>query len=171
MKPSIYLLVEEAARLLLSKDLSISVAESCTGGMLAAAITSIPGASRFFKGGIIAYSNEAKEHLLHVPVETIEEFGAVSEETVDSLAESGRKTFGTTTAVSISGVAGPDGGTAAKPGGLVFIGAIVGDKKRIFKHNFEGNRQQVREAATECALRHLLEMLQDKKAGSRKAKN
>jgi PncC family amidohydrolase len=163
MKPSIYLLVEETARLLLSKHHSIAVAESCTGGMLAAAITSIPGASQFFKGGVIAYSNEAKEQVLGVPAAVLDTEGAVSEATVTLMAAAVKKKFGTSCAAAISGIAGPDGGSREKPVGLVFISLIAGTKKKAFRHTFEGNRQQIRECATESALRHLLDMVGTKK--------
>jgi PncC family amidohydrolase len=163
MKPSIYLLVEEMSRALLAKHHTLAVAESCTGGMVAEAITGIPGVSRFFKGGVTAYSNEAKEKLLCIPAAVLDRYGAVSGETVTLMAENIRKELKTTCAVAVSGIAGPDGGTAKKPVGLVFISVIAGTKKHTCSHEFEGNRQQIRECATEAALRHLLELLQTKK--------
>lgn len=163
MNPTVYLLAEEVSRLLLKRKKTIAVAESCTGGLLGGALTGIPGASDFFRGGIIAYSNDIKQSVLGIPEDLLKKHGAVSEACVDAMASSIKKTFKTNSAAAITGIAGPGGGSAKKPVGLVFITAIVGTKSKTCRHNFEGSRQQVRECAVEWALRQLLDLLETKK--------
>ena len=118
MKPE-----EEIGELLKAKNLSLSTAESCTGGGIAALITSVPGSSEYFNGGIVAYSNEIKKDLLHVSAETLAKYGAVSRETVIEMVKGAMKTLKTDCAVATSGIAGPGGGTPEKPVGTVWIAA------------------------------------------------
>jgi PncC family amidohydrolase len=106
----------------LERGLKVAVAESCTGGLIAAAITEIPGSSGYFLGGVVSYSNDAKESLLDVPHALLEERGAVSREVAAAMAAGARARFGADLAVAVTGVAGPDGGTLDKPVGLVYIG-------------------------------------------------
>ncbi|HEX7510996.1 MAG TPA: nicotinamide-nucleotide amidohydrolase family protein, partial [Chitinivibrionales bacterium] len=107
--------------LLIEKGLTLSVAESCTGGMIGAAITSVAGSSKYFKGGVIAYANEIKEKVLGVPKELLETKGAVSAEVVEVMARGVAELCKTQCGIAVSGIAGPDGGTDEKPVGLVFI--------------------------------------------------
>ena len=114
---------------LMEKDITISSAESCTGGMFAEKLTSVPGISAVFGRSFVTYSNEAKEEILGVKKETLEKHGAVSEETAMEMAKGLRKVSGSRICVSVTGVAGPDGGTPEKPVGLVYIGAVCDDKE------------------------------------------
>ena len=114
---------------LMAKNITISSAESCTGGMFAEKLTSVPGISAVFGRSFVTYSNEAKEEILGVKKETLEKHGAVSEETAMEMAKGLRKVSGSRICVSVTGVAGPDGGTPEKPVGLVFIGAVCDDKE------------------------------------------
>lgn len=116
-------LEEEIGELLKAKNLSLSTAESCTGGGIAALITSVPGSSEYFNGGIVAYSNEIKQDLLHVSAETLARHGAVSRETVVEMVKGAMKTLKTDCAVATSGIAGPGGGTQEKPVGTIWIAA------------------------------------------------
>ena len=122
-------LVQVVCRKLMEKGLTISSAESCTGGMFAAALTDTAGISSCFNRGLVTYSNEAKMQELGVKAETLEKYGAVSEETAMEMAEGLKKVSGSDICVSVTGVAGPGGGTPEKPVGLVYIGFIYGDKK------------------------------------------
>ncbi len=114
---------------LMAKNITISSAESCTGGMFAEKLTSVPGISAVFGRSFVTYSNEAKEEILGVKKETLEKHGAVSEETAMEMAKGLRKVSGSRICVSVTGVAGPDGGTPEKPVGLVYIGAVCDDKE------------------------------------------
>lgn len=128
------LLESKIGEILLEKNLTLSVAESCTGGLLASKITDISGSSKYFKGGICVYSNEAKINLLGVEKKTIEKFGAVSEETALEMALNARKKFDSDIGLSTTGIAGPTGGSVEKPVGLVWIG--YSDKTRTFAKKF-----------------------------------
>ena len=112
---------EELGNLLKSKKLSLSTAESCTGGGVAAAITSVAGSSEYFMGGIVAYSNDVKVSLLHVSSETLEKYGAVSRETFMEMAAGAMNTLKTDCAIATSGIAGPGGGSLEKPVGTIWI--------------------------------------------------
>ena len=112
---------EELGNLLKSKKLSLSTAESCTGGGVAAAITSVAGSSEYFTGGIVAYSNDVKVSLLHVSSETLEKYGAVSRETGMEMAAGAMNTLKTDCAIATSGIAGPGGGSLEKPVGTIWI--------------------------------------------------
>lgn len=109
-------------------QMTLSTAESCTGGGVAALVTSVPGSSEYFKGGIVAYSNEVKMRLLSVSPETLEKHGAVSRETVIEMVRGAMKTLKTDCAVATSGVAGPGGGTPEKPVGTIWMAVACGDK-------------------------------------------
>lgn len=130
-------LEEEVGGMLKSKKLSLSTAESCTGGGIASLITSVPGSSEYFNGGIVAYSNEVKMSLLHVSAETLERHGAVSRETVIEMVKGAMKTLKTDCAVATSGIAGPGGGTLEKPVGTVWIAAAY--KNEIVTMKQEGD--------------------------------
>ena len=122
-------LVQVVCRKLMEKELTISSAESCTGGMFAAALTEVSGISKSFQRGLVTYSNEAKMDELGVSSDTLEKYGAVSEETAIEMAEGLKRVSGSDICISVTGIAGPGGGTREKPVGLVYIGFIYGDKK------------------------------------------
>lgn len=135
------------AKLLVDKKLTIGTSESCTGGLLGAGLIDYPGISISFLEGAITYSNEAKIKTLGVKGETLEKFGAVSEETAREMAEGIRKRCGADIGVSTTGIAGPDGGTDDKPVGLVYIGLSIGDKTIVTRNVFNGDRNSVRRRA------------------------
>ena len=131
---------------------TVAVAESCTGGMVAERLTSVAGSSRYFVGGMVVYSNELKTKLADVPALLIEEYGAVSREVAAALAEGVRDRCNTTIGVGITGVAGPTGGTAEKPVGLVFHAITDEDGTDVVERLFTGDRQRVRRFASQQAL-------------------
>ena len=128
---------EKVGELLKSQKMTLSTAESCTGGGVAALITSVPGSSEYFKGGIVAYSNEAKTSLLHVSPETLEKHGAVSQETVIEMARGAMDALKTDCAIATSGIAGPGGGTPQKPVGTIWM--AVACKGKIVTRQEEGD--------------------------------
>jgi nicotinamide-nucleotide amidase len=144
---------------LLAKNWTITCAESCTGGGIGYAITAISGSSTWFKQGIISYSNEAKQQLLGVSAQTLDNFGAVSLETVKEMAQGAAKIAQAQVAISVSGIAGPDGGTKQKPVGTVCFGFYVDGQTSSVVQLFKGNRQQVREKSVEFALSKVLKMV------------
>lgn len=152
-------LTENIAELLKAKKATLAIAESCTGGMLGAEITSISGASEFFIGGEITYSNWAKTQRLCISEETLKKFGAVSEQTACEMAENVRNIFHTSYGISITGIAGPTGGSPEKPVGTVWIGisSSKGTYAKLF--NFGDNRQINRERAVFSALNELKRVL------------
>jgi len=131
---------------------TLSVAESCTGGLAAHRITNVSGSSLYFKQSVVVYSNESKIKLLEVNQDTLNAFGAVSEQTALEMAEGMRNKAVTDYAVSITGIAGPTGGTPERPVGLVYIAICGPDVKQVYKYNFNGNRVEIRERATNQAL-------------------
>lgn len=141
------------AQLLKEKGLVITTAESCTGGLIAGTLVNAAGISSSFNEGYITYSNKAKEKLLGVKNETLETFGAVSTETAQEMAEGARKASGADVAIVSTGIAGPDGGTAEKPVGLVYLGCCgKSGNTTVERHIFTGDRQEVRKQAVEAAL-------------------
>jgi len=140
----------------------IATAESCTGGMIAAALTAVAGSSAVFERGFVTYTNQAKAEMLGVPEPLLEEHGAVSEPVARAMAEGALQRSAADIAVSVTGIAGPGGGTTTKPVGLVHLAAAgSGYNTKHAREIFEGDRQAVRAAATERALAMLLEMLQE----------
>ncbi len=131
---------------------TVSVAESCTGGMLGERITSVPGSSEYFAGGFITYSNDLKIELLGVPPEILAEHGAVSEQTAEAMAVGARRRTNSTYALSITGVAGPDGGSEAKPVGTVYMGLAGAGGTEVRRRQFLGDRQRIRVFSTQMAL-------------------
>ncbi|ADD69544.1 competence/damage-inducible protein CinA [Denitrovibrio acetiphilus DSM 12809] len=146
-------------RLLRERDMTISVAESCTGGMIGADFTSVAGASDVFMGGIISYSNDVKERILRVPKNIMINHGAVSEETARAMAVGAANTLQTRCAISVTGVAGPDGGTDEKPVGTVCMGYCIDRDVVTKKHFFAGDRDAIRTRAVKTALREMTELL------------
>ena len=157
MKPSVEYRI---AALLEEKNIKVSTGESCTGGLVAAALVNVAGISNWFEEGYVTYSNTAKQKLLGVDKDTLEQFGAVSEQTARQMAIGAAKAAGCQAAVATTGIAGPDGGTDEKPVGLVYIGAVVRDDVVIEKHIFKGDRADVRKQSTQAALELLEQMLE-----------
>lgn len=145
--------------LLRDKHMTVTTAESCTGGLLAGRLLNVAGASAVYKEGYITYSNDAKERHLGVKKETLERYGAVSEETAYEMAEGAAKAAGADAAIGITGIAGPDGGTDEKPVGLVYIGCCVNGNVRVEEFHFTGNRDKNRDYAVVRALTLLREEL------------
>jgi PncC family amidohydrolase len=141
---------------LLERDYSISTAESCTGGLLSHVLTAIPGASTYFIGGVVAYSNTIKEQFLGVQACTLLDHGAVSQETALEMAVGVRTKFTTDIGLSTTGVAGPTGGTLSKPIGLVWIGISTPARNRAFECHFEGERLKVMQQTVDEILNRLL---------------
>ena len=152
-------LAEELGKLLLEKGLTLSTAESCTGGGIASVITSISGSSEYFKGGIVAYANEVKIALLGVSETTLEKHGAVSEETVQEMAKGAMKSMKTSCAIATSGIAGPGGGTPTKPVGTIWIAAACNDKIVTKKLQGDNGREKNTKNSIEKALSLLIEHL------------
>lgn len=130
----------------------LAVAESCTGGMLGHLITNVPGSSSYFKGGVIAYANEIKMGILGVTTETLDSYGAVSEQTVLEMAKGVRAALEADIGLSVSGIAGPDGGTEAKPVGTVWIGLSTPKLEKAEVFLFSGDRQSIKEQAAQSAI-------------------
>ena len=131
---------------------SLALAESCTGGLIAARLTDVPGSSEYFPGGVVAYSNEAKQRLLDVPQEVLQEHGAVSEATAAAMAKGVAARFGATIGLAVTGIAGPGGGSDEKPVGLVFIATFENGRSRVRRLLFGGERGLVRLRAAQTAL-------------------
>ena len=141
-------LSQKVVKLLIKKKLKISFAESCTGGLLSSFITSISGSSKVFTIGLVTYSNHAKIKILKVPKKIIMKYGAVSYETCLSMVKNLNKISKTNISVSITGVAGPKGGTKQKPVGLVFIGIKKGNKTIVKKYLFKNKKRNLIQKAT-----------------------
>ena len=152
-------LVENLSRRLEETDQMMATAESCTGGMIAAAMTEREGASGVFDRGFVTYSNEAKTDLLGVSVNMLKSYGAVSPQTAQAMVEGALKHSHAQVAVSVTGIAGPTGGSSEKPVGLVYIGYGRANNIKVTKHNFTGDRAAIRQQTAEAALAHLLDYL------------
>lgn len=137
----------------------LGLGESCTGGLIAAAITAVPGASEVFAGAAVTYSNRAKFDLLGVNAATVKKFGAVSAECAAEMADGAARAFCADLAVSVTGIAGPAGGTTEKPVGTVFFGLRDENGVVTFRHRFSGARDEVRRQAAARALEILLDVL------------
>lgn len=143
------------SKMLIEKNLTISTAESCTGGLISATFINYPGISSVFMEGCVTYSNESKISRLGVNPYTLEIHGAVSEETAREMAEGIAKNFNTNVAISTTGIAGPEGGTSDKPVGLVYIGIYINGKTTVNKYILHGNREDIRLRATKNAINDL----------------
>ncbi len=153
-------LVLELSRKLRLKGWKLVTAESCTGGMIAAAITDLAGSSAVFDRGFITYSNEAKRDHLNVNRLPLDQFGAVSREVAEEMAKGALANSNAHVAISVTGVAGPAGGSDEKPVGLVYIGAqIKGSAPHVTKNLFDGDRASIRAQAVETALKQLSHMI------------
>lgn len=160
-------IVRALARIFIERGWKIALAESCTGGLVSANLTDLSGSSDWFERGYITYSNAAKSECLDVPVEMIESFGAVSEQVAKAMAEGARRNANVNVAISITGIAGPTGGSPEKPVGTVCFGWTIkkdleSDKvdTTVITKQFSGDRQTVREQARDYAVSKLLELLQ-----------
>lgn len=153
-------LVQRLAALLTARKETMATAESCTGGMIATALTEFPGASAWFFGGIVAYDNTIKTKFLDVPESILRRYGAVSEETAVIMADAARCRFGVHHAVSVTGIAGPDGGSAEKPVGTVWIGHSVNGVLHARCHLFTGSRTKIRESTVYAALSEMIQYLE-----------
>ena len=152
-------LVKEIQAAAIARRSTVATAESCTGGLLAFLLTRWSGSSAFFQGGVSAYANAVKTGLLGVEAEAIAREGAVSEAVAVAMAEGARTKGGADFGVSITGIAGPDGGTPQKPVGTVFVGVAGPDGARAAHLELKGNRDRIREAAAEAALGMLRDAL------------
>lgn len=153
-------LSKEISEIFWREGFTLATAESCTAGNVAAIITAVPGSSRFYKGGVVAYSNEVKQNLLAVKPETLESYGAVSEETVTEMVRGAISTFDSEYAIATSGIAGPGGGTPEKPVGTIWI--AVGNKAKVLTEKLSGDegREKNIQQAVKKALRLLLDLCQ-----------
>lgn len=154
-------LEEKAVLELKQLGYTVTTAESCTGGLLAGRLLDVAGASAVYREGYITYANEAKEKILGVSHKTLEQHGAVSEETASEMAAGAAKTAQAEAAVVTTGIAGPDGGTPEKPVGLVYIGCFLEGRIRVEECHFQGTRKEIREAAVTRAVEILYEELAD----------
>jgi PncC family amidohydrolase len=143
----------------LERRLTVGTAESCTGGLIGHALTEIAGSSDYYLGGVVSYSNEVKVGLLGVPAVTIERHGAVSAQVAVAMAEGIRERIGCDFGVAVTGVAGPTGGTEAKPVGLTYVAAAGPDGHEIRRHTWHGGRSANKEHSAAAALELLLQLL------------
>ena len=154
-------LEESVVEILAQKKMTVTTAESCTGGLIAGTLVNVEGASDVLNEGYVTYSNDAKERLVGVKHETLEEYGAVSEQTAREMAEGAAKAAGADAALSATGIAGPGGGTEEKPVGLVYIGCYVNGETTVKECRFEGSRMENRLHTVETALQLLLRQLSE----------
>ncbi len=154
---------EKIGELLAARGLTLSTAESCTGGLVAHRITNVSGSSDYFLGGFVTYSNEAKRTFVEVQHETLVAHGAVSEETAREMARGARRQMGADLAVSVTGIAGPTGGTPEKPVGLVYIALSASDAEICERYVWRGDRLTNKEESAEAALQLILAYLQDRR--------
>lgn len=159
LKSTITTISEAVHNKFLSSNLTLSLAESCTGGLLASTITKLSGASKYFLGSIVCYSNDVKENLLNVSKNTLNNFGAVSPQTASELAVNCSNIFKTNIAISITGIAGPSGGTSEKPMGTVYFGFYNQGKLIVDRQIFSGNRTEIQEKSVIFALGYLKELM------------
>lgn len=153
--------IDKAIQILKDRKLRISTAESCTAGLLSASFTEIPGSSEFYMGSIVAYSNQIKEKLLHVPASILQEYGAVSEQTALAMARSVRKLTGTDIGIATTGIAGPDGGSEEKPVGMVCIALSTQEKELVEVNYFKGKREYIRRISVKAAQVLLFKYLKE----------
>ena len=150
---------KEIVSILRDRKMTVTTAESCTGGLIASRIVNVSGASEVFMEGYITYANASKEKILGVKHDTIEQFGVVSEETAKEMAVGARRIANADFALSVTGIAGPSGGTKDKPVGLVYIGCASEKATKVRRYVFDGNRDEIREQAVIHALSLLKESL------------
>jgi nicotinamide-nucleotide amidase len=159
-------LAERVGAVMQTRGLRIVVAESCTGGWIAKALTDVPGSSRWFDGGFVVYADTAKRRLLDAPAAMLATHGAVSEPVVRALAAAARERLGADYAVAVSGVAGPGGGTPEKPVGLVWFAWAAGAATTAESRRFAGDREAVRRQSVAFALERLLDLAAGERNGA-----
>jgi PncC family amidohydrolase len=155
---------ERLNTLLLQRRMRIALAESCTGGLISARITDVAGASDYFEAGLITYSNRAKERFLSVPHDLLVTKGSVSAEVAGRMAEGVRAVTGADIGLSVTGIAGPGGGSAEKPVGTVYMGLAAEGKTLVRQHHFSGDRAAVRGQTSDAALKMALDFLEGRVA-------
>ena len=161
-------LAERLQGVCLGRGLTVALAESCTGGLVADAITDVAGSSGYFVGGVVSYSNEAKEQLLGVPEAVLAAHGAVSAQVARAMAEGARARFGAAVAASVTGIAGPDGGSDAKPVGLTYVAVADESGVDVRRHLWSGDRAANKVSSAAAVLELLLERVESPvAAGSR----
>lgn len=153
-------LAERLQGLCLGRGASVALAESCTGGLVADAITDVAGSSGYFLGGVVSYSNEAKERLLQVPAAALAAHGAVSAQVARAMAEGARVRFAADVGGAVTGVAGPDGGTAAKPVGLTYVAVADATGVEVRRLQWSGDRAANKQASARALLELLLERVE-----------
>lgn len=151
-------MVEEILEALKNKELTLSCAESLTGGLFSSTICSVSGASKVFKGGVVTYWTEIKNQVINVPQEIIDEYGVVSNECASYMARGVKDLFKTDISISFTGNAGPSS-LEGKPVGLVYIGICFNDITMSFEYNFEGNRNEIRKQCVEEGIKKIYEIL------------
>lgn len=160
VKSKIYYLAKKVGSVLREKKLLLAVAESCTGGLLAATITAVPGSSTYFERGFVTYSNRSKEESLGVKSSSLKKFGAISERVAKEMAQGVLKHSGASIGVAITGVAGPTGGSKNKPLGTVYLALVSqGVSPQVFTLHLHGDRESVRRQTVELALKKIVETL------------
>jgi PncC family amidohydrolase len=155
-------LAHEASRLLHESGLTLALAESCTGGLVASYITDIPGSSSIFDGGVVAYSNEAKAQLLDVSWDILEHHGAVSSQCAAAMAQGARRSFGSDIAVSVTGIAGPGGGSADKPVGLTYLHLSTPQAEIARQETWRGDRLTNKRQSAQAVLHMLITYLKER---------
>ena len=154
-------MISEILKTAKEKKLKIACAESCTGGLVGAALTELPGSSEIFNGSAVTYSNEAKKNILGVKENTLKNFGAVSEQCALEMAQGALKIYDADIAVSITGIAGPDGGSELKPVGTVCFGVASKNEAKTFTEKFTGSRADIRNEAVNFALKKILKEIRN----------
>ena len=154
---------ERLVRLLEKKKLTITAAESLTGGRIASAVTSVSGSSHVFPGSVVSYCDRIKHGILDVPEEVLAEYGAVSEPVAASMAQGAARLLGTDLALSATGLAGPEGDGSGNPVGTVYLGLYARGETRVERHVFTGSREEIQENSVECALEMALSWLKEQK--------
>lgn len=150
---------KQVVDLLKKHNYKITCAESCTGGLISGRLVNVSGISDYYEAGIVTYANEAKEKFLKVPHEMLEKYGAVSNQVAEAMARGALAFAGADVSIAVTGIAGPGGGTAEKPVGLVYMACCVKDEVTVRKHIFSGDRQTVRESTVLEALKLVMECL------------
>ena len=151
---------EVLSRMLTERGLKLSLAESCTGGMIGAELTSISGSSEFFLGSAVTYSNESKQSILGVSEASLIEFGAVSEAVAKEMALGSLKVYGSDISASVTGIAGPNGGTPDKPVGTVWMAVTDGVTIIAYENHFQGSRDEIRRMTVEVLIENIIEFLE-----------
>jgi len=149
--------MQKVTDMLIQHNLKVATAESCTGGLIGDTLTSVPGSSAYYEGGVISYSNALKQRFLGVTTATLDQYGAVSEQTAREMAAGIRDAAGVDIGIATTGIAGPSGGTPEKPVGLVYIGLADSDGVKVEKHVFNGSRRENKIATCRAALQMLLD--------------